>query len=302
MERRSNVGLILGLVLMAVIAATFGYLYYQQRDIISKQEKDLEVRVTDLADAEIKLDSIAQQLDIRIAEVKKLGGDVSELLKVKDRINADRQRLRNGNDDLNERIKEYAAILLKKDDEFMKIQEENRQLVEENESLATSQVVLQEARLVLADSLSEATTKNKELESKVNAAAALRARNVQVYAISSKGKVRAGENVKSSRVDKMRVDFILEKNPLTRQEDKVIYVRLMNPDGAAISDPSLGSGLFDYNSYKINFTLSKTVNYTNSDQEVSIIYDRIASLRSGKYTLELFSEGVKIGEGAFSIK
>lgn len=302
MERRSNVGLILGLVLMTVVAATFGYLYYQQRDIISKQEQDLEVRVTDLADAEIKLDSIAQQLDIRIAEVKKLGGDISELLKVKDRINADRQRLRNGNDDLNERIKEYGAILLKKDSEFVKIQEENKQLVQANESLAHNQVALQEAKLVLADSLNEVTSINKDLESKVNSAAALRARNVQIYAISSKGKVRTGENVKSSRVDKMRVDFILEKNPLTKQEGKVIYVRLLNPDGAAISDPSLGSGLFDYNANKITYTLSKTVNYTNSDQEVSIVYDRIASLRSGKYTLELFSEGAKIGDGSFSIK
>lgn len=302
MERRSNVGLILGLVLMAVIAGTFGYLYLQQRAIISKQEQDLEVRVTDLADAEIKLDSIALQLDLRIVEVKKLGGDVSELLKVKERINADRQRLRNGNDDLNERIKEYAAILLKKDDEFVKVQEENRILLEKNESLAQNQVVLQEVRLVLADSLSEVTTKNKDLESKVNSAAVLRARNVEVYAISSKGKVRTGKNVKSSHVDKMRVDFTLEKNPLTRQEDKVIYVRLLNPDGATVSDPSLGSGVFEYNSNKITFTLSKTVNYTNSDQLVSIIYDRIASLRSGKYTLELFSEGTKIGDGSFSIK
>jgi hypothetical protein len=302
MERRSTVGLLLGLILMTVTAATFGYLYYQQLDIISQQEHDLEIRVTDLANAEIKLDSIAQQLDVRITEVKKLGGDISELLKVKDRINADRRRLREGNYDLNERIKEYAAVLVKKDSEFVKVQEENRQLVEKNESLAQNQTELQQARIVLADSLSEIATKNRDLESKVNAAAALRARNVQVYAISPKGKVRAGENVKSSRVDKMRVDFILEKNPLTKQEEKLIYVRLLNPEGATISDPSLGSGLFEYNSSKILFTLSKTISYTNNDQPVSIIYDRVAPVRSGKYTLELFSEGVKIGEGSFSIK
>lgn len=302
MENRNNVGLILGLVLMTVIAAVFGYLYYQQRSIIYKQEQDLEVRVTDLANAEIKLDSIAVQLDIRIAEVKKLGGDITELLLVKARLNADRERLRKGNDDLNERIREYAEILLRKDSEYIKVKTENRQLMATNESLALKQTSLENAKIALDDSLSQIIVKNRELESKVNSAAALRARNVKIYAISSKGKIREGENVKSKRVDKMRVDFILEKNPLTKQENKIIYVRILDPDGAIMFDASLGSGVFEFNGEKRTYTLSKHISYTNNDQEVSLIYDRTSSFRSGNYQVELYSEGVRIGEGHFSIK
>ena len=133
-------------------------------------------------------------------------------------------------------------------------------------------------------------------------AAALRARNVKVYAVSSKGKVREGENVKSKRVDKVRVDFILEKNPLTATDNKTIYLRIIDPSGATISDTKTGSGVFQYNGQEQGYTISKDVLYSNNNQDVSIMYDRDAPFTSGKYTIELYSEGFSIGEGSFSVK
>ena len=76
MENKNNTGLVIGLIIMTVVAAVFGYLYYQERNITTKQEADLEVRVNELAMNEIKLDSISKQLDAKIIEVKGLGGNI----------------------------------------------------------------------------------------------------------------------------------------------------------------------------------------------------------------------------------
>jgi hypothetical protein len=302
MERKSNTGLVVGLILMTILAAVFGYLYYKEHNITQKQETDLEARVKELASSEIKLDSISKQLDARILEVQGLGGDIAELQKVKASLESDRVALRKGNASMGRKIKEYEEFLTKKDTEIAQLREENQQLISQNEGLTQEKNELQTSRQAVRDSLSGVVAQKTELESKVTMAAALRARNVKVYAVSSKGKIREGENVKSKRVDKVRVDFILEKNPLTMTDDKTIYMRIIDPSGATISDTKTGSGVFQYNGQEQGYTISKDVTYTNNNQDVSILYDRDAPFTSGKYTIELYSEGFSIGEGSFSVK
>ena len=203
---------------------------------------------------------------------------------------------------MGKKVKEYEAFLNKKDEEIAQLREENQQLISQNETLVQEKTTLETAKQAVSDSLTGVITKNTELESKVTMAAALRARNVKVYAVSSKGKVREGDNVKAKRVDKVRVDFILEKNPLTLSDNKTIYMRIIDPTGATISDTKTGSGVFDYNGQEQGYTISKEVAYSNNNQDVSVLYDREASFPSGKYTVELYAEGFSIGEGSFSVK
>jgi vacuolar-type H+-ATPase subunit I/STV1 len=302
MENKNNTGLVIGLIIMTVVAAVFGYLYYQERNITTKQETDLEVRVNELAMSEIKLDSISKQLDARIIEVKGLGGDIAELEKVKADLEKDRAALRKGNVTMGKKVKEYEAFLTKKDEEIAQLREENQQLISKTETLTQEKAELETSKKAVSDSLSGVVSKNVELESKVTMAAALRARNIKVYAISSKGKIREGENVKAKRIDKVRVDFILEKNPLTQADSKTIYMRVIDPSGATISDNATGSGKFQYEGQEQGYTISQDVMYDNSNQSVSILYDKNSAFKPGTYTIELYAEGFKVGDGSFSVK
>ncbi|MCE7061819.1 hypothetical protein [Dyadobacter sp. CY343] len=302
MERKSNTGMLVGLILMTILAAVFGYLYYNERTLSTQQSSDLQARVNELATSEIKLDSISKQLDARIQEVQGLGGDIEELQKVKASLENDRIALRKGTANMGRKIKEYETFLNKKDEEIAQLREENQQLISQNETLVQEKTQLETVKQAVSDSLSTVSAKNTELESKVTMAAALRARNVKVYAVSSKGKIREGENVKAKRIDKVRVDFMLEKNPLTQNDNKTIYLRIIDPSGATISDTKTGSGVFEYNGQEQGYTVSKDVLYSNNNQDVSILYDRDAPFPSGKYTIELYSEGFSVGEGSFSVK
>lgn len=287
---------------MTLVAAVFGYLYYHERAITAEQDKDLETRVTDLALSEMKLDSISKQLDLRIAQVRKLGGSVVELEKVKARLEADRTALREGNNFLTARISEYEIFLTKKDGEIARLSGENKTLVARNETLSVVNTTLLEEKELLTDSLSGVLTKATDLEAKVNLASALRARGVKVYAISANGREREGDGVRARRVDHVRVEFSLEKNPLTQQEPKRIYVKILDPQGATLADAGLGSGVFRHQGEEETYTLSKDVAYTNDNQEVSVLYKRTQGFQKGAYAVELFAEGQKIGQGSFSVK
>jgi hypothetical protein len=302
MEKRSNSGLVAALAIMTIIAGVFAYLYYQETKFTANQTKDLEVRVSELATMEVKLDSISKQLDAKIAEVEGLGGDLAELTKMKQQLEADRVSLRKGNVNLNNKIKEYEIFLKKKDEELALLREENQQLLTEKEELSTANQTLIKEKETVTESLSGALAKTEELEGKVHLASALKARNVKTYAVSSKGKVREGENVKAKRVDKIRVDFMIEKNPLAEQNTKLIYLRILDPNGATISDTGTGSGTFQYNGETHQYTFSKEVNYTSNNQDVSILYDRSGEFTKGNYAVQLYSEGFLIGEGTFSVK
>lgn len=121
-------------------------------------------------------------------------------------------------------------------------------------------------------------------------------------AISAKGRERNGDEVKASRVENIRVDFILEKNPLTKQDTKTIYIKVLDPKGATLADASMGSGLFQNNGNYESYTLNKEVAYTNDNQSVSILYNRTQSFQKGTYTIELFADGFSVGQVTFSIK
>jgi hypothetical protein len=302
MDKKTVTGLSIALLIMTVMAVTFGYLYYQERALTNQQEQDLEARVSELATTEVKLDSISRQLDARIAEVEGLGGDVEELKRVRAQLEADRTSLRRGNATMSKKVKEYEDFLTKKDEELAQLRAENQQLLSQNDSLMVFTTSLTRERQLLSDSLLGVVDKNRELEEKVTLASAMRARNVKVYAISNKGKVREGDNVRSRRVDKVRVDFILEKNPLAKQDEKTVYMRILNPQGAIMSDVAAGSGVFQYNGKDETYTKSKEIQFTNNNQDVSMMYDRSASFPSGTYSVELYSEGFKIGEGSFSVR
>lgn len=302
MEKRSNSGLIAALAIMTIIAGVFAYLYYQETKFTAKQTEDLDLRISELAGMEVKLDSISRELDAKIDEVEGLGGDVEELTKMKAQLETDRASLRKGNANLNNKIKEYEVFLKQKDEELALLRNENQQLLTEKEELITANQTLTKEKETVTDSLSGALAKTEELEGKVHLASALKARNVKTYAVSTKGKVREGESVKAKRVDKVRVDFMLEKNPLAEQNTKLVYLRILDPNGATISDTGTGSGTFQFNGETNQYTYSKEVNYTNNNQDVSILYDRSGDFAKGNYVVQLYSEGFLIGEGTFSVK
>ncbi len=140
----------------------------------------------------------------------------------------------------------------------------------------------------------ESTTENmKELISK---ASALDATEINCSPINKKGRVVK----KLSKTVKLKASFKLRKNITITPGLKTIHVRIARPDEVILSNPE--GLLFEYENTQIAFSAKRDIEYEGNELEVSIFWDNDGSLIKGEYTLDLFSEGIHIGNSSFILK
>jgi len=303
---RTNGALLAALVIMTFAAIVASYLYFDQKKVAENQEITISERVEELSTTRVKLDSISTALDAKIAEVQKLGGDVTELEKVKALLEEDKASLRRGNRislaKYDAKIKQYEAFLVEKDTLIANLQRENVTLAGNVQVLDQENAGLKTERQQLTDSVTSVVSRNQELSNKVTRAAALKAQNVKIYAVNSRGKVKDDDAYKAKRLEKIKLTYKLLDNPLTREEPKEVFVRVLDPQGAVVSDMANGSGTFMVDGNETIYTTKQTIDYTNEGKNVELLYTRGIPYKPGKYTVELYSEGFRIGAGEFAVR
>ena len=141
-------------------------------------------------------------------------------------------------------------------------------------------------------------SEKKKLEQTVTLAAQLEASGLHASGISAKGK----EMVKSGRIDKVKIDFILSKNITAKRGAKNIYVRFQRPDQILLMKSE--KDLFKFEDMKIPYSAMREVEYEGSELPVSIYWDnsKSAPLMGGRYTVDVFADGRNIGSTSFDVK
>ena len=297
-----------------------GYLLYDSKKTNTNQEQVISQKVEQLATTKSRLDSVGVQLDAKIAEIKSLGGRIDELVAAKGQLEKDKKSLKNAKffnqKQFDAKINDYVALLSEKDAVIAQLKTENENLTAQTVTLGKEkEVLVQEKQTFIEENtglktekeklnqtVADYTTKNEELVKKVKTGAQLKAQNLQVFAVTSKGKIKDGGKYRAKKVDQLKLAFTLPSNSITEQENKEIMVRILDADGAVITDSATGSSVFNYDGREMAYTTKGTVAYTNNDQNVEMLYARGTTYRSGNYNVELYSEGFKIGTGTFTIK
>jgi hypothetical protein len=243
------------------------------------------------------------------------GGNVESLEAAKRQLESDKIQLKKVNSfskqQYDVKIADFVTLLAAKDAELVQLKKENVELVAKNKdlfsqngTLTSENMGLKTSKQQLADSVDDAYRRNRELTAKVTRASALQAQFVQALALSDKNKERDGGVYRASKVDKIKVIFQLQPNPIAKQDMKTIFMRVMDPDGAVLYDSAVGSGNFDMFGKESTYTAKTDIQFVNTGQGVEIVYGRGSAIqyREGHYKIELYSEGFKIGEGSFDIK
>ncbi len=318
-EKKGSKGINLVLVIFTLL---FAFLYLVEKYDLSipviRPSKEF------VSDAQLKLDSISEELNLRIVQIKNLGGRVKELETIQNEIHDDQIKLGENkyiSEELfNKRLSYYVRLLSEKDKEIERLQEENTELIARNDSLdkenSNLKIGLDIARKAIADTALRFLNREKELSErsrvlelnnqilneKVNVAAALHAEGVNVYAINSKGRESKSPNSTSKKYEKIRVNFHLQQNSLTNKEIKVIYLRIIEPTGMVLTDFSIGSGTFNFRGKEIPYTAKQRIFYENSHQTVEFIFTKNTPFVLGQHEIELYSEGYLIGLGSFEVR
>ncbi len=271
------------------------YLDYQEKVEV---KAELATTEEDLASTMQRLNDVKLELDQKIEEIAKLGGDVTELEKAKAEVTAELKRSNSRNSkaikELKDRLEGYEQLLKIKDEEIEKLQSLNKELFTENRSLKTKQNVL-------SDSLNRLTKNKEELATKVAIASQLKAENINLVSVNDKGKEKEPP-FRKRQLEKIKVEFTIADNKVAPIEGKKILVRVIDQNGQPIFDTTKGSGTFILNGKEEFFTSAQEILFDNTGQKLSFTYDKGSEYTAGNYLVEIYTDGYLMGTTRFEVR
>jgi cell division protein ZapB len=293
---------VLIIIVFLILVVINGIQFYMSRQNEQKNKELIESKNTELITTYSKLDSISRQLNEKIQEIGRLGGNIDSLIMIKEQLEKEKDELklaRSYDQDrynkIREKIEGYEFLLKRKDQEIAKLKEVNQELLSEN-------INLKSERNDLSRTINTLQEEKGEMAQKISVAAALRAENIKFYAVNRRGKPREGEEFKTNQIDELRVSFNLGENSLAQVGAKTIIMRIIEPEGSALYNAAAGSGTFMFKNEEIFYTASKEILFDNTQQIVTFEYEKGSEFRKGQHKVELYAEGALIGAGYFVIR
>jgi regulator of replication initiation timing len=286
------------IALMAIIIIVQGIKIYL--DSQEKQEVVTQLTSTEqeLATTMQRLEEIRTELDSKIEEVTKLGGDISDLQTAKAEIENELKRTKRATGKeikaLKDRVEGYELLLKNKDEEIAQLKSVNKELLTENKTLKTQ-------KNVLGDSIKRLDQTTQQLATKVAIASQLKAENFKIVALNDRGKERESP-FRARQVSKLKVEFNIAENTVAPIEGKKIMIRIIDENNQVIFDVARGSGTFMLNNKEEFYTAAQEILFDNTRQRISFIYEKGSEYASGNYKLEVYTDDYLMGAGEFVVK
>ena len=162
----------------------------------------------------------------------------------------------------------------------------NKILVAENQDIKQQITIVQKTNV-------ELTKVKEELNSKVEIASVIQAKDVVAVALNKNRK----ETSRLDRIEKLRICFTLRENPIAKAGKKTVYLRITRPDSLIIT--SSPDNLFEFNGSKAIYTASREADYLNQDVDICIFVDNTGDFIIGNYRANLYLDGTQIGGCTF---
>jgi predicted nucleic acid-binding Zn-ribbon protein len=295
--RKNNKAAII-IALMAIVIIIQAIKIYL--DTKEKQEVVTQLTTTEaeLASTMQRMTEIREELDKKIEEVTKLGGDVADLQLAKAEIENELKRNKRATGKeikaLKDRVEGYELLLKNKDEEIEKLKSVNTQLLTENKSLKTQ-------KNQLGDSINKLSQSKEDLASKVAIASQLKVENFRILAVNDRNKERESP-FKSRQVGKLKIEFNIAENNVAPIEGKKIIVRIIDENNQVIFDVARGSGTFIVDGKEEFYTASQDILFDNTKQKLTYLYDKGSDYTSGTYQVEVYTDSYLMGKGQFVVK
>lgn len=290
--------IIIVLVLLVIISGIKLYTDYVDR---SKKTEEILLLSTENNELNKRLDSVTYQLDLRIQEIEKLGGNVKALEEVRDQLiaerNTSRQRSANEIAVLNEKIRSYSGLIEEKDQEILELRAMNQQLYAENQDLKSTQAEIEEE-------VAQLNIQKEDLQAKVNIAAMLKAENINIAAVNSRGKerVETTKDFRNRQIERIKVSFNLADNQVAEKGPRNVYVQILAPNSQPIFDVAKGSGTFMMDGVEEFYTVRQDIIFDNTEQELTFYYEKGSDYNSGTHEVRIYVDNYQIGSKTFSVK
>jgi hypothetical protein len=303
---KDNRGIIYGL-LIAALLGTWGYIIYdksqtkeelERKDMqyaaldsskssLQKEYEDALLRLEGLTSTNAGLDSLVRSRDAELAGLK---GRIRSLVSKQNASAADLKEARGLISQLNGKIDGYLQ-------EIERLQSLNQELTEKNQNLSSDKSKLEKDLTVTRD-------EKKQAEDKVDLGSTLHASNFRISAVDVRNSGKEKETGRAKRADKFRISFDVDENYIAPSGNKDLYITVTDPAGKVVREEGLGSGTFNTRrDGQKEFTNKIGVNYVQGERKnVSFDLQRTEKYAAGNYRVEVYHNGMRIGEGTIALK
>ncbi len=298
-KKNNKLGLIIAfLAILVIIQGVKWYLDHQKKNEL---KTELANRDVELEETYNKLESVSNELQLKIEEISKLGGDVEELRLAKEELEAEKDRLQESSDvgwarlyKIRDKVEGYETLLREKEAEIQRLKAVNEELLSENTDLKVAQNAL-------SDSIMELAETSEKLGEKVALASTLQAENIKISAVNKRGREREDE-FKNRQIESLKVGFNLAENNVAPIEGKDIRIRIIEPEGNVLFDVARGSGTFMIDGREEFFTAVQEILFDNTKQQITFLYDKGSDYILGDHVVEIYADEDLIGSKSFPAK
>ena len=198
------------------------------------------------------------------------------------------------------KAKDLIAFL---NDKIAIMEQDVARLTEENKNLNNDKIVLTKDKEKLTQDLTATNVVKQDLEKKVDIASTLNASNISIKALKIKRNGKEKETTTAKRVDKLLISFDVN-NRIIQTGSTDLYVCVIGPDGKAIATEKLGSGTFTTREDGDKpYTAKLPVDLeTSKSKNVEFAFVPGQTFVQGNYTIQIYQNGFKIGEGKRELK
>lgn len=263
----------------------------------------------ELADCGISYDSSEEERMGVMSDLQLMAGEYDSLMTNNDSINSELVDQKDKVDKLMADAKKFNWSIYKLKKEASTLREIMKGYVRTIDSLNTENVELRAENISVKGALGEKEKENdqlkennSELQNIVKLGAKLAALNFTVYGQRIKRNTVHKETTRANNTEKIKACFTIDKNEIAEPGKKMVYLRIMTPEGTVLAERSDNSNTFNFEGAKILYSVKKEVNYENKPLDLCMYWDVINMLTPGEYFVKAYMEGYEIGSSSMILK
>lgn len=304
-NRKSGQAIIIALAVLLLGSLGFNIYQFTQQKKSDEEIQLANVNLKDTENARVELqrqfddltydyDQTKAQLEMRDStlsardsEIAEKRNEIQSLLNKKNATEgelAKAQKLINSlNTDIN-RYKQEIAVL----------QAQNDSLLIANDTLHVQQERIS-GRLVAETSRANENERNLRSTFSIS--------NYKITGLKVKNSGKEVETEKAKRIDKLRVSFDLDPNQYAETGEKEIYIAIFKPDGKLGKFKNATPGQLEtWQSGSVDYSDKVSFNYTQGTKQ-NITFDwEEYDFPKGTYKIDLYQNGMKIGQKSLELK
>jgi predicted RNase H-like nuclease (RuvC/YqgF family) len=250
-------------------------------------EKDLQEEIAKFEQLSSENQDLKGQLQEQNAALSEKINQIKVLLKKGKLSESDYKKAKAEIAELRSQIDNYKA-------EIDELKRQVQQLTDENSGL-NQELGSEKAKSAEQAKTIESKNRTISLAKRLNAGS-ISAIGVRERKVFGKKEV---ETNKAGRTEEVRVKFVLNKNEISDAGEKEIYVKIIGPDGAPIANKVQTTKV---DGTETLYTEKKIVDYQNEKLEATVYCKKQGDYPKGTYTIEIFTEGYKIGTTQLILK